>query len=279
LRNTNKLQLPAENIVQHYSVETIESITGCTHLESIEKGDSVQKYRAKLENRPVVIRIFPEELYYGNRFEREGYALETLRDNDKIEYDHFVYPRIIEDFPKQRIRVVEWIEGRHIDPNQMHHKIFAVLTELSSIQADTHLSLLPDLQNHLVDTTKMEPGMGKMFVDFTSSLNEYIQTLPDSPNSLLHGDYHPENILLADNQKLGIIDWEFASYGHFSYDLTYYYLNSGLEIPTHLKQLTQRWIPICTAVICHWFLSHLPDHQESKYWLKKLDNLIKKDGL
>ena len=43
LSNTNKFKLNTENIVSHYQVETIEEITGCTHLELIEKGDSLKK--------------------------------------------------------------------------------------------------------------------------------------------------------------------------------------------------------------------------------------------
>jgi aminoglycoside phosphotransferase (APT) family kinase protein len=275
LRNTNKLQIPAEIIVRHHQIESIENITGCTHLELIEKGDSVQKYKALRENIPVVIRIFPDDQYYGDRFQREGFALETLWNHNKKAYTHFDYPRVFENYAEQRIRVVEWIEGTHISANRIPHKILAALIELSSIQVDTHLSLLIDLQNHLADTNRMDPDVGEMFVELTSNLGEYIQRLPDKPNSLLHGDYHSENILLTDKQRIGIIDWEFASYGHFSYDLTYYYLNSRIEVPTHLKQLTQRWIPLCSSVICHWFLSFMPDHEETEYWLNKVEKLMK----
>jgi aminoglycoside phosphotransferase (APT) family kinase protein len=59
-------------------------------------------------------------------------------------------------------------------------------------------------------------------------LQEHREDVPCKEYSLLHGDYQPANIVFADNEITGIIDWELARIGDPMEDLAYT-LGSGIE--------------------------------------------------
>ena len=62
--------------------------------------------------------------------------------------------------------------------------------------------------------------------DDIEAMNNLIEWLPknipdDDETSIVHGDYRLDNMILKDNQVIGILDWELSTLGHPLADLSY----------------------------------------------------------
>ena len=81
-------------------------------------------------------------------------------------------------------------------------------------------------------------------------------------NKLLHGDFHPKNIIITDDNKAYILDWAHATQGNASADVARSFLLFSLEGKEELakcyletfckksdtaRQYVQKWIPIVAA--------------------------------
>ncbi len=97
----------------------------------------------------------------------------------------------------------------------------------------TPFSLKNDLKQLLLDVSEFEK-----LERYQTLLNEYIGAASTAmerainfldssnlPDVLLHGDFHPGNVLIstpANRMKIAMIDWEYTSIGPFIYDAIYY---------------------------------------------------------
>ncbi len=62
------------------------------------------------------------------------------------------------------------------------------------------------------------------------AMNNLIEWLPknipdDDETSIVHGDYRLDNMILKDNQVIGILDWELSTLGHPIADFSYHCLS------------------------------------------------------
>lgn len=110
--------------------------------------------------------------------------------------------------------IFERVNGRNMleiiqaDPTRLE----ALTKQLARLQAQMHnirLDGLPDNQQRLQrKITTARPLSAEM----KTAVLAHLKQLPQD-NALLHGDFHPENILLTDDGPV-IIDWIDASLGH-----------------------------------------------------------------
>ena len=69
-------------------------------------------------------------------------------------------------------------------------------------------------------------------------LEERIDLGPAKRLSVIHNDYHPQNILLREDENgLAIIDWSFAEVGDYRLDLAWSVLLSGVMIGNHYREI------------------------------------------
>ena len=66
--------------------------------------------------------------------------------------------------------------------------------------------------------------------DDIEAMNNLIEWLPknipdDDETSIVHGDYRLDNMILKDNQVMGILDWELSTLGHPIADFSYHCLS------------------------------------------------------
>mgnify|MGYP001474317168 FL=1 len=66
--------------------------------------------------------------------------------------------------------------------------------------------------------------------DDIEAMNNLIEWLPknipdDDETSIVHGDYRLDNMILKDNQVIGILDWELSTLGHPIADFSYHCLS------------------------------------------------------
>ena len=60
------------------TTDQLVEITNASNLHPLILGESIQKFTGKYKEQKVIFRIYPDNDYYQNRFEREGAALEAI---------------------------------------------------------------------------------------------------------------------------------------------------------------------------------------------------------
>lgn len=224
-------------------IEELEDLLQCQIIEKFSRGESLEKYLAKLGNQQVILRIYRGQ-YYDNRYLREGLALRALSEKKR----GFLFPEIVEEWPEFGIRAVSWFDADEpatLDQAQSILKEIGDLTELKS-----PFSLEQDITTHLLNVSSMNLAYQEPFLEqLDLILTDF--NWNDHPHNLIHGDFHLEN--LAQDQGTPVVyDWEYASVGSPSYDIAYLMITSRQE--STLDPSYDKWVALVTAVITHWYL-------------------------
>lgn len=128
------------------------------------------------------------------------------------------------------------------------------------IQLEIHGMTSPNLSK-LKD--KMERKIHESSIDATTryDLHTRLESMPKH-KKLLHGDFHPSNLICKEDGSVHIIDWAHATQGNAGADVarTYllfklqgedemaeYYLNYYCKVTDTAKQYVQKWLPIVAA--------------------------------
>jgi Ser/Thr protein kinase RdoA (MazF antagonist) len=91
-------------------------------------------------------------------------------------------------------------------------KIFPLTRQLAALHADMHghsASNLPDAHDVVAHKIRKAPPLDQ---STKKEIFDHLEQLPQD-NKLLHGDFHPDNILLTTDRPV-IIDWIDATMGH-----------------------------------------------------------------
>lgn len=90
-----------------------------------------------------------------------------------------------------------------------------------------------DVQRSILD-------VGPRFADAIAGL---LLDLHDGPRTMTHGDYRADNILIADDGSIALLDFQLIGSGSGAYDLAYFVTQSlDCEVAsTHEKALFDRW--------------------------------------
>ncbi|MFB5650600.1 phosphotransferase family protein [Leptospira wolffii] len=161
------------------------------------------------------------KLYFGHVPDRE---IETEYENSKVAFSSGAtsmkcYEKIRYG---ERVGIVfDKIEG--ISLTKLPDKKPAAFFSLSKILADLHLGLhnkkaekLKDVKTFAAEMLDLEP-LSYLNREEKDKARKIILDLPDG-NSLLHMDFHPENIIVAEDSFV-VIDWMTALKGHPAADV------------------------------------------------------------
>ncbi len=155
-----------------------------------------------------------------------------------------------------------YIEGKTLEQRIQENpaKMQDYIALFVHIQLEIHSKTSPQL-NKLKD--KMERKIHESDLDATTryDLHTRLESMPKH-KKLLHGDFHPSNLIVKDDGSVHIIDWSHATQGNAGADVarTYllfklqgqneiaeYYLEYYCKTTDTAKQYVQKWLPIVAA--------------------------------
>ncbi|NHJ04898.1 MAG: hypothetical protein EAX90_08750 [Candidatus Heimdallarchaeota archaeon] len=280
-------------------VETdeLESITKIENLKLLALGESIPKFTGKYKNQNILLRVFPKDDYYNNRFQREGDALRSLAKVMKklsftIHDYSFIFPEIIQEWNekniKYSIRALNWIQGKPIKDLSYPHKL-PILNSIWQILEEA-LKYMPDkysfekdfickLKQPITEQQKKNYTWQK-YLEAILDLEQKNDIWEKTETHMIHGDLHYGNILRVQTanyetkKTYSIIDWEFASKGSIYFDLAYAQVFSGIQFPKYLQPAVDMWKSIAIAIITNWYLVNEPMSDKTKRWLKKLKSFV-----
>lgn len=172
-----------------------------------------------------------------------------------------------------RIHEVTVIDGKWaIVSDYIKGKTLAALMQENPEKKDEYLNFFVDLQlevhgktspqlNKLKDKMHRKISQTDLNATVRYDLHTRLESMPKH-NKVCHGDFCPENIIIAEDGKPYILDWSHATQGNASADAarTYllFWLNGDIEgAKKYLKlfcdksntamQYVQKWMPIVAA--------------------------------
>ncbi len=118
---------------------------------------------------------------------------------------------------------------------------------------DKYLSVsLSDNENRLLD---------KIYDDLAHNAKE-------QPQVLVHRDFHSRNLLILDNHKIGVIDFQDAVWGPLTYDLVSLYRDCYIAWPlSTVKDWVHRYYLQSQE---HHIINHNIDFEQYWYWFLKM---------
>ena len=158
--------------------------------------------------------------------------------------------------------VTDYIEGKTLEDlmNENPDKMGEYIERLVDIQTDvlshtvTHLNKLRDKMHAKISSS-----------DINATIRYELHTRLDATpkhNKVCHGDFHPSNIIVTENDEAYIIDWAHVTRGNGAADAARVYLLFTLEGKKEAaekylqlfcaktdtaKQYVQKWMPIVAA--------------------------------
>lgn len=158
--------------------------------------------------------------------------------------------------------VVEYIEGKTLhqlmeeNPNKKDEyieRLVDIQTEILSKRA-LHLNKLRDKMHSKISMTELNATI-------RYELHTRLDSTPKH-NKVCHGDLHPSNIIITENDEAYIIDWAHVTQGNGAADAARVYLlltldgdresaekylNAFCQKTDTAKQYVQKWLPIVAA--------------------------------
>lgn len=273
----------------------LKDITNANNLQPLILGESIQKFTGNIEEQKVIFRIFPDNDYYQNRFEREGAALEAIakvvkqvpRDEQLI-----IIPEIIDEWSSVEagysIRALSWIHGQAFSSMEPYLD-FQLVTDLINLmeRAGKHLptkfSFKEDIVKKLSKPLNKEQENEEKWIMYLQLITEFLDQQNKTKltgTHLIHGDFHEGNILQIyptvkeQELKYAIIDWEFATKGSIYFDLAYAQEYSKVHPPLHLQREVNAWKGFAIATLAHWYIINEGNSNNTDFWLKKLEHFV-----
>jgi prepilin-type processing-associated H-X9-DG protein len=116
----------------------------------------------------------------------------------------------------------------------------SVLAAIHAVDLDVFAGVLPDetreqrLLRHLAEEIG-DVALASPTIDARLVVSCVLERLGDAPThrGLVHGDFHPGNVLWADGRVSGVVDWPAARIGDPRIDLAYLRLDTALVLGEH----------------------------------------------
>lgn len=211
---------------------------------------------------------------------------EALNQSRVEEYSNINVPKLIE---------VKKIDNRWaIVSEKVNGYTISELLKNNPEAEDEYLNLFVDIQ--LIILSNEVPLLNRIKEKFTRKLEnatnidentkyELLQRLQGmkNHNKLCHGDFHPSNVIVTEDESIYVIDWAHVTQGNASADaartyllfsidkkeaLAEKYLNLFAEKSGIPKENIQRWIPIVAAT---QMTKNIPEEQA---FLSKWINVV-----
>jgi len=245
-------------------MKELEDLLNCSILNRVDKGESLEKYHAILDDREVLLRIYSND-YYSNRFLREGLVLREIGHQKEV---GFLVPKIVDEWPEYQIRAIEWFNFQPHDWKT--EEIEALLHNIQSLSIEIPYYLEHDLLLHLRQTSTIHPAYREFFDEKVDTLLEQINW-DDGQSVLIHGDFHPLNVGKTPKGKV-LYDWEYATTGSSLYDAAYLQM---LHPSLLSNSVPREWRGLVSLVIGHWYLQDTKfSPKEAIYWVEKISELL-----
>lgn len=179
--------------------------------------------------------------------------------------------------------VIEHKEGKTLEQLMQDHpeNLETYMAQFVDLQLHMHEKKGP-LLNKLKDKLARQiNGLKELDATTRYELMTRLESMPKH-NKLCHGDFHPSNVIVAEDGTMSIIDWAHATQGNASADaaatylmfalknqkLADLYLDDFCKKSDTAKQYVQKWLPIAAA-------SQLTKHiEEEKEFLMKWIDVI-----
>ena len=242
---------------------------------------------AKRKNKEIFVENNTVIKLYNEGHSQSDILNEALNQSRVEEYSNINVPKLIEvkKIDNRWAIVSEKVEGYTISE----------LLKNNPEAEDEYLNLFVDIQ--LIILSNEVPLLNRIKEKFTRKLEnatnidentkyELLQRLQGmkNHNKLCHGDFHPSNVIVTEDQSIYVIDWAHVTQGNasahaartyllFSIDkkesLAEKYINLFAEKSGIPKDHIQRWIPIVAAT---QMTKNNPEEQEflSK-WINVMD--------
>jgi len=214
------------------NVYDILEVSGFTELLDVQR----KKREISIENaqeigrggNAVVYRLDPDtivKVYYGisNSLER----IEEERRVSRAVFTHGINTAIPYDVVKVGDSygvVFEMVNADTLgeliirNPDRLEeytHMMVGLLKQLHSTEFEK--GALPDARNILRERIEISRGKGFFTMDEVQVMRSFVDSIP-SPNTFVHGDFHPGNIMMTDGEPL-LIDVGDSGLGHPINDL------------------------------------------------------------
>lgn len=155
--------------------------------------------------------------------------------------------------------VLDFIEGVSLTklPEQNPIKLFAVPKILAELHSNLHkkeTSSLREIKSYAISTLDLKP-LKFLNSEERKKAKELIDALPDG-SSILHMDFHPENIVVAKNENI-IIDWRTAAKGNRAADVAYtVFLFKDAELWPGTPKLKLLFYTVVRSIILRGYLKN-----------------------
>ena len=242
---------------------------------------------AKRKNKEIFVENNTVIKLYNEGHSQSDILNEALNQSRVEEYSNINVPKLIEvkKIDNRWAIVSEKVEGYTISE----------LLKNNPEAEDEYLNLFVDIQ--LIILSNEVPLLNRIKEKFTRKLEnatnidentkyELLQRLQGmkNHNKLCHGDFHPSNVIVTEDQSIYVIDWAHVTQGNASADAARTYLLFSIDKKESLaekyinlfaeksgieKSHIQRWIPIVAAT---QMTKNIPEEQEflSK-WINVMD--------
>lgn len=242
---------------------------------------------AKRKNKEIFVENNTVIKLYNEGHSQSDILNEALNQSRVEEYSNINVPKLIEvkKIDNRWAIVSEKVEGYTISE----------LLKNNPEAEDEYLNLFVDIQ--LIILSNEVPLLNRIKEKFTRKLEnatnidentkyELLQRLQGmkNHNKLCHGDFHPSNVIVTEDQSIYVIDWAHVTQGNASADAARTYLLFSIDKKESLaekyinlfaeksgieKSHIQRWIPIVAAT---QMTKNNPEEQEflSK-WINVMD--------
>ncbi len=241
---------------------------------------------AKRKNKEIFVENNTVIKLYNEGHSQSDILNEALNQSRVEEYSNINVPKLIEvkKIDNRWAIVSEKVEGYTISE----------LLKNNPEAEDEYLNLFVDIQ--LIILSNEVPLLNRIKEKFTRKLEnatnidentkyELLQRLQGmkNHNKLCHGDFHPSNVIVTEDQSIYVIDWAHVTQGNASADAARTYLLFSIDKKESLaekyinlfaeksgipKDHIQRWIPIVAAT---QMTKNIPEEQE---FLSKWINVV-----
>ena len=204
-----------------------------------------------------VVKMFSEDYSKAN-------VLNEALNHARVEETGLNIPRLheVKKIDGKWAIVIDYIEGKTLKQlmEENPQKKEEYIERLVNIQTDILSHRVPHL-NKLKDKMHSKISMTELDATTRYELHTRLDATPKH-NKVCHGDLHPSNIIITENDEAFIIDWAHVTQGNgaadaarvyllFNLDSDYQgaekYLDTFCRKTDTAKQYVQKWIPIVAA--------------------------------
>lgn len=240
---------------------------------------------------------------------------EKMSKNEEIAFrilkEKIIMPKLILAFShivkneKKRIMIYEYIESVTLDEYLEKNGKFSekILRNIAFILSELHnirdlnlkeLSILPNLKECFKMLMENPVVIKRMGIDLMSKVNLIIEKYKEEINKktddfLIHCDFKSSNLLITQDEKIYITDWEYLGYGnrYFDIGLFFRYKNFFTKKDTEIFykrynenaeiQLDENWIEIGTLCNIVSLMEMLSREEEAPKKNNDIKGLIEKE--